>query len=241
MERAPVTTWPGHAADAPLGEAMERALRSRWLCDRARSAAERSRGLVVTAEATCARSHEAQQARASARRSIQRPFPTVAPPWTGATRKRAPHSPRGRPAPGRVVQAPSATAGDRATGERVVRRAVARRQSASRDAAPGDGGDALQPRVTSRASGPAPAVPAVHDDLPPSWACAFVLEQRDIVDREGRPWTVRELDGTVVPGSRGARCLVVETHGAVRRFWRYPADWATLDDAALLRLCGVTS
>jgi hypothetical protein len=46
-------------------------------------------------------------------------------------------------------------------------------------------------------------------------------------------WTVVELDGTSVPGSRGPRCLVFTRPDFMRRVWDYPPDWRTLGAAEL--------
>jgi hypothetical protein len=49
-------------------------------------------------------------------------------------------------------------------------------------------------------------------------------------------WTVVELDAGMVPGSRGARCLVFARQECIRRVWDFPGDWRTLDAAGLLEL-----
>lgn len=46
-------------------------------------------------------------------------------------------------------------------------------------------------------------------------------------------WTAREVDGQKVPGSVGARCLVLESPDAVRRLWVYPRNWRDLDPELL--------
>jgi hypothetical protein len=51
------------------------------------------------------------------------------------------------------------------------------------------------------------------------------------------PWTAREEDGELVPGSEGARCLIVESQEAVRRLWVYPANWQQLDAELLWQTC----
>jgi hypothetical protein len=75
------------------------------------------------------------------------------------------------------------------------------------------------------------------------WASVRVHEVRSVVDAgdasRGATWTVRELDTRGLPGARGDRCLVFENHEVVRRVWTFPAAWATLADAALLRLAGL--
>ena len=49
-------------------------------------------------------------------------------------------------------------------------------------------------------------------------------------------WTVVELDAGMVPGSRGARCLIFARQECIRRVWDFPSDWRTLDAAGLLEL-----
>jgi hypothetical protein len=50
---------------------------------------------------------------------------------------------------------------------------------------------------------------------------------------EGVTWTAREVDAELIPGSRGARCLILECQEAVRRLWVYPANWRQLDPELL--------
>jgi hypothetical protein len=56
-----------------------------------------------------------------------------------------------------------------------------------------------------------------------------------IMDRGGVEWTVREVR-TPQPWARGDRCLVLNSRECVRRLWRYPSDWRTLDAEDLLEL-----
>jgi hypothetical protein len=49
-------------------------------------------------------------------------------------------------------------------------------------------------------------------------------------------WSVTEVDAHTVPGALGARCLLFARPDCIRRVWHYPADWRTLDDAALTAL-----
>jgi hypothetical protein len=56
------------------------------------------------------------------------------------------------------------------------------------------------------------------------------------VDGAWLSWSVVEVDAREVPGAHGARCLVFTRHDCIRRVWDYPADWRTLDDAALAAL-----
>lgn len=86
---------------------------------------------------------------------------------------------------------------------------------------------------------PTGALPGVR------WAGARVFASRVLLcadhargemDPAPETWTVRELDAHGMPGARGARCLVFETAGCVRRVWNYPAAWATLPASALVRL-----
>jgi hypothetical protein len=55
-------------------------------------------------------------------------------------------------------------------------------------------------------------------------------------DQDGARWQVREVDARAVPGARGARCLLFEAEGVVRRVWDYPADWMRLAPAELVSL-----
>jgi hypothetical protein len=56
-----------------------------------------------------------------------------------------------------------------------------------------------------------------------------------VVDRTGVEWTVREVE-TPQPWARGERCLVLNSRECVRRVWKYPSNWRTLDADVLLRL-----
>jgi hypothetical protein len=56
-----------------------------------------------------------------------------------------------------------------------------------------------------------------------------------IMDRVGVEWTVREVE-TPQPWARGERCLVLNSRECVRRLWRYPPEWRTLDADDLLEL-----
>lgn len=58
-----------------------------------------------------------------------------------------------------------------------------------------------------------------------------------ILQRGDEMWTVREVSALSVPGARGARCLICESTSVVRRLWDYPANWMTLNDDELLKLC----
>ena len=65
-----------------------------------------------------------------------------------------------------------------------------------------------------------------------------VLKTRQVRDARGAEWTIREVDSTAHPGSRGPRCLLCEDVGVVRRLWNYPSDWYELSDEELVALCG---
>ena len=56
-----------------------------------------------------------------------------------------------------------------------------------------------------------------------------------VVDRTGVEWSVREVL-TPQAWARGERCLVLNSRECVRRAWRYPTAWRTMDADALLRL-----
>ena len=74
---------------------------------------------------------------------------------------------------------------------------------------------------------------------PHFWAHANVHAERGLIDATGKSWTVRELDTRAVPGARAARCLVLENHEVVRRFWSFRHDWTTIPDRTLLELLGL--
>ena len=59
---------------------------------------------------------------------------------------------------------------------------------------------------------------------------------RRVLVHHGVEWTVTECDGTHVPGSRGAQCLIFASPEAIRRVWDVPPDWHTLGDAELFAL-----
>jgi hypothetical protein len=81
------------------------------------------------------------------------------------------------------------------------------------------------------ASAPAGGTPGL--DRPEGEASIVFVEH---VDGAYLRWTVVEVDARAVPGARGARCLLFTREGCIRRVWDYPADWRTLDDAALAAL-----
>jgi hypothetical protein len=65
------------------------------------------------------------------------------------------------------------------------------------------------------------------------------VEPRQLV-REGITWSVREADSALIPGSRGARCLIFDSEMIVPRVWRYPEAWAALDDNVLCQCLAST-
>ena len=64
----------------------------------------------------------------------------------------------------------------------------------------------------------------------------FAVDRRTFVDDAGMLWSVREVSCALVPGAVRPRCLIFDSTAIVRRVWRYPADWAELDDDGLRRL-----
>ena len=56
-----------------------------------------------------------------------------------------------------------------------------------------------------------------------------------VVDRNGVEWTVLEVPTPQV-WAKDVRCLVLNSRECVRRVWRYPQHWRTLDADVLLRL-----
>jgi hypothetical protein len=59
---------------------------------------------------------------------------------------------------------------------------------------------------------------------------------RHLVDPDGREWRIYERPGGELSAIPSRTSLVFDTDGIVRRLWRYPAAWAALPDADLLRL-----
>ena len=95
----------------------------------------------------------------------------------------------------------------------------------------GDRGEAA-PRPPRGVRPPPPGTGPVPEGPPDPTPVTFVQPVAD-----GRwHWSVVEVDARGVPGARGARCLVFTRQDCVRRVWDYPADWRTLDDAALAAL-----
>jgi hypothetical protein len=62
-----------------------------------------------------------------------------------------------------------------------------------------------------------------------------VLLKRLVV-RDGERVTVAEVNARGVPGAQRESCLICETDYAMRRIWRYPADWHHLEDAKVAAL-----
>lgn len=58
------------------------------------------------------------------------------------------------------------------------------------------------------------------------------LREREIVF-DDVVWRVREIDTTRQPGARGARCLVFDADGIVRRVWLFSESWLSMSDAAV--------
>jgi len=50
-------------------------------------------------------------------------------------------------------------------------------------------------------------------------------------------WRVHEMDARAIPGARAPTCLICESIEVIRRLWKFPADWPTLDDDALWEVC----
>ena len=82
-----------------------------------------------------------------------------------------------------------------------------------------------------------------HDPNAKVWGLAPVLAARSLYAMDllhPGEWVVRELDTRAVPWASAPRCLVFENDDVVRRLWRYPSNWLTITDRALLALVGVT-
>jgi hypothetical protein len=56
-----------------------------------------------------------------------------------------------------------------------------------------------------------------------------------VIDRSGVQWSVREVH-TPQAWARAERCLVLNSRDCVRRVWRYPPTWRSMDADSLLRL-----
>ena len=67
----------------------------------------------------------------------------------------------------------------------------------------------------------------------PFTAAAAAPRKRDFRASDGILWCVHERDTAHMAHARGPRCLVFENENTLRVVWRYPANWATLSDAAL--------
>lgn len=59
---------------------------------------------------------------------------------------------------------------------------------------------------------------------------------RIYLDEGGVEWQVSEADGTTVPASRGARCLIFRSSQVIRRVWNYPERWCDLAADELIRV-----
>jgi hypothetical protein len=82
------------------------------------------------------------------------------------------------------------------------------------------------------ASTPAGTTPTSLDRAENAAPIAFV----ESVDGAYLRWSVVEVDAGGVPGAHGVRCLLFRRDDCIRRVWDYPADWRTLDAAALAAL-----
>lgn len=59
---------------------------------------------------------------------------------------------------------------------------------------------------------------------------------RYLTGTDGRRWTVKELVDVCSDAVHPRRTLVADAGWVIRRIWGYPADWATCDASALLKL-----
>ena len=102
-----------------------------------------------------------------------------------------------------------------------------------RTTTPGFAREDDDPMSTSPTMAPAPesGTVALGRRADPSRIVFFELVAGDL-----REWWVVEVDARHVPGARGARCLLFSSASCIRRVWSYPANWRTLDDAALASL-----
>jgi hypothetical protein len=75
---------------------------------------------------------------------------------------------------------------------------------------------------------------AAHAPADPADRTPITFVQQ--IDGAWHYWSVVEVDAAAVPGALGPRCLVFTRPECLRRVWHYPANWRTLDDAALTAL-----
>ena len=59
---------------------------------------------------------------------------------------------------------------------------------------------------------------------------------RDVADKHGKKWRVREMVMSEGAGSGTRRSLIALNEMVIRRFWTFPAAWQELSDMALLDL-----
>lgn len=70
----------------------------------------------------------------------------------------------------------------------------------------------------------------------PHWSVAVEVLLKRMVVGESERSVVAEVDARHVPGAQNDHCLICETERAIRRIWRYPADWHRMEDAKLMAL-----
>jgi hypothetical protein len=59
---------------------------------------------------------------------------------------------------------------------------------------------------------------------------------RVVKDHQDTVWCITESSAHDVPGAMALYCLIFDSPSVCRRLWRYPSDWETLPDDAVLEL-----
>lgn len=65
---------------------------------------------------------------------------------------------------------------------------------------------------------------------------SHIIHSRTARDRSGVIWQITEVHAQDVPGAMALRCLIFDSTSICRRYWKYPADWFSLEDDPLLDL-----
>lgn len=65
---------------------------------------------------------------------------------------------------------------------------------------------------------------------------SHIIHSRTARDRSGVVWQITESHAQHVPGAMALRCLIFDSQSICRRYWKYPADWFSLEDDLLFDL-----